>query len=988
MRSAAYLTRLLRPLLRLRWLRFALSVSLTSHTATSGTTQKKEAFFKERLGLVSRALADCASRRDDLLSAAAQIDARRAAARQELEEREAQLQEKIQEMDAAHGAHEERVQELSSALEASRAEVEDLSGQLASARAAATSAQDTASTAQTDLQEAEGAIADYEDKVVALEGALAEAKAHSADVSRELEVAVATIASHSTSLSQAKAAHTRAMADMEAEATRKEASLITERDAALAQATELESQVSKLKAQLAEAEASSTAASRDSELLASRAAQEAELAQRNAASLEEQLTRVKAELQEKMGTISQLLKTVGEMTAGKDAAMRSQGQREEKLQERLDKLGRERDELQAEVIRLGGDLRQVREQLATLSSKHEAALEDLASKTESLKGKDEQVTALTAQVSELTSTSAAAAEAAARSISDLEEQVATAKADLGKAQSKAAEQDTTVKSALEEKQRSVAQLEEATKELAEARDTVSTLEAELEALKHSLGASESSKAEMLCAATKEATALRRQMGSMGEVAQRLAAAEARIETLQGQLFRGEMTRRKLHNTIQDLRGNIRVYVRVRPFLPGDEPEDTKCLDDLVPAAKPGVDGQSVTLAAVPARGGKASTMSRPSKPSTFSFDGVFGPDADQAHVFNEVGPLVQSALDGYNVCLFSYGQTGSGKTHTMVGGPGEASGLIPRSISKILAESRRMGDEGWEYSLQASFLEIYNENIRDLLTAPSKSKPSFSAAGGGAASSTGQSLSVVHHGDGTTEVPGLTLVDVSGAAAIEELLDTASANRSVASTAMNEVSSRSHSVFTLHIKGCHAEKGVEVQGTLNLVDLAGSERVGRSGAEGKHLKEAGAINKSLSALGDVFTSLGRGSGHIPFRNSKLTYLLAPCFKGDGKTLMLVNLSPTEASASESLCSLRFASTVSQVHLGQATKRVSAAPTASTPGPKAAAAPGAPSSATRTPKFGTFPGRRGAPATGGTRRARPGSAAKGSTVTASKRARKL
>jgi kinesin family protein C1 len=149
----------------------------------------------------------------------------------------------------------------------------------------------------------------------------------------------------------------------------------------------------------------------------------------------------------------------------------------------------------------------------------------------------------------------------------------------------------------------------------------------------------------------------------------------------------------------------------------------------------------------------------------------------------------------------------------------------------------------------------------------------------------------------------------------------AAKKRAVAVTNMNAQSSRSHSVFTLHVKGRHEGKGIIVSGSLNLCDLAGSERLSRSGAEGDRKKETQAINKSLSCLADVFSALAKKAPHIPFRNSKLTHLLQKCFKGDGKTLMLVSLSPTMASAQESMCSLRFAAQVSQVELGKPKKRV-------------------------------------------------------------------
>jgi kinesin family protein C1 len=127
----------------------------------------------------------------------------------------------------------------------------------------------------------------------------------------------------------------------------------------------------------------------------------------------------------------------------------------------------------------------------------------------------------------------------------------------------------------------------------------------------------------------------------------------------------------------------------------------------------------------------------------------------------------------------------------------------------------------------------------------------------------------------------------------------------------------------LQLRGINEESGTTVQGALNLCDLAGSERLDGSGAaiDAQRLKETQAINKSLSCLGDVFTSLANGSKHVPFRNSKLTYLLQDCLSRDGKALMFVNLSPTLDSSNESLCSLRFAQRVNQVELGKATKKV-------------------------------------------------------------------
>jgi len=256
------------------------------------------------------------------------------------------------------------------------------------------------------------------------------------------------------------------------------------------------------------------------------------------------------------------------------------------------------------------------------------------------------------------------------------------------------------------------------------------------------------------------------------------------------------------------------------------------------------------------------------------------------------------------VCLFSYGQTGSGKTHTMQGTTqGENRGIIPRSIEKVLQESKRLASQGWEYNLQATFVEIYNETIKDLLE------------------ETKGPLSIKMDARGQPCIPGATRVPIINRSQIDELMKVAAKARSVACTSMNDQSSRSHSVFTLHLTGENSQENLTLRGQLNLCDLAGSERLSRSGAVGDRLKETQAINKSLSALADVFHNLKTKSSHVPYRNSKLTHMLQSCFSGQGKTMMLVNLSPTMASTGESLCSLRFASKVNKTKLDKPKKQV-------------------------------------------------------------------
>ncbi|XP_057950155.1 kinesin-like protein KIN-14N [Malania oleifera] len=372
---------------------------------------------------------------------------------------------------------------------------------------------------------------------------------------------------------------------------------------------------------------------------------------------------------------------------------------------------------------------------------------------------------------------------------------------------------------------------------------------------------------------------------------RLADAELKI-------IEGEKLRKKLHNTILELKGNIRVFCRVRPLLPDDSA---------------GAETKVISYPTSTEAFGRGIDLLQNGQKHSFTFDKVFMPDASQDEVFVEISQLVQSALDGYKVCIFAYGQTGSGKTYTMMGKPGlpELKGLIPRSLEQIFQTRQSLRSQGWKYEMQVSMLEIYNEMIRDLLST-NRSCSDVSRTENGVF---GKQYTIKHDANGNTHVSDLTIVDVHSTREVSFLLDQAAQSRSVGRTQMNEQSSRSHFVFTLRISGVNESTEQQVQGVLNLIDLAGSERLSKSGSTGDRLKETQAINKSLSSLSDVIFALAKKEDHVPFRNSKLTYLLQPCLGGDSKTLMFVNVSPDPSSLGESLCSLRFAARVNACEIG-------------------------------------------------------------------------
>ncbi|KAL1554800.1 hypothetical protein AAHA92_15318 [Salvia divinorum] len=296
--------------------------------------------------------------------------------------------------------------------------------------------------------------------------------------------------------------------------------------------------------------------------------------------------------------------------------------------------------------------------------------------------------------------------------------------------------------------------------------------------------------------------------------------------------------RKLHNELQELKGNIRVYCRIRPFHPGQKGKQS--IIEYI-----GENGELTV--ANPAKPGKEGRRS-------FRFDKVYDLTSTQAQVFADTQPLIQSVLDGFNVCIFAYGQTGSGKTYTMTGPDGASEdewGVNYRALKNLFTITQDRGSI-LQYEVSVQMVEIYNEQ-----------------------------------------------------------------NRAKSATAMNERSSRSHSIVSIHTRGTDLKSGSSLRGSLHLVDLAGSERVDRSEVTGDRLKEAQHINKSLSALGDVVFALSQKSAHVPYRNSKLTQVLQSSLGGHAKTLMFVQLNPDATSFSETLSTLKFAERVSGVELGAA-----------------------------------------------------------------------
>lgn len=302
---------------------------------------------------------------------------------------------------------------------------------------------------------------------------------------------------------------------------------------------------------------------------------------------------------------------------------------------------------------------------------------------------------------------------------------------------------------------------------------------------------------------------------------------------------------------------------------------------------------------------------------TFSFDRVFDENATQEQVYEPIEPLILNAMDGYSICIFAYGQTGSGKTFSMEGHPSspELLGIIPRAMQTILSRVESLKEEGWEYCIRCSLIEIYNDTIRDLL------QPTSLYDKGGAAFEQPQYHAIKQNlEDKTTSVTRVKERKITNLNDFWVVYKEAVRHRRTAATILNAHSSRSHCIFVLHLDGVNHTIRQRSAGKLCLVDLAGSERILESGVKGEQLKEAININKSLMNLGKCISAM-RTSEVVPWRNSKLTYFLQSYLgvKG-GKMLMLVTVSDKREHAVESANALRFASRVSETIVGPSIKR--------------------------------------------------------------------
>lgn len=358
----------------------------------------------------------------------------------------------------------------------------------------------------------------------------------------------------------------------------------------------------------------------------------------------------------------------------------------------------------------------------------------------------------------------------------------------------------------------------------------------------------------------------------GELGHSISNLEGEIAGLKQKERLLDKKRREALNKILDIKGSIRVFCRVRPFLLSDRRRIHEPIS---------IGLEKVVVKSVGIR-------------KEYRYDKVFHQAATQEDVFVEVEPILRSALDGHNVCILAYGQTGTGKTFTMDGTNNQA-GIIPRAIEELF---RQASLDNSSITFSMSMLEVYMGNLRDLLAPKVASRTHEVAA---------KCLNIQTDPKGMVEVEGLTQVQIPDTAKAKWWYAKGRRARSTSWTNVNETSSRSHCLMRITISRHGDDSKAKAQvSKLWMVDLGGSERLLKTGATGQTLDEGRAINLSLSALGDVIAALRRKRGHVPYRNSKLTQILKDSLGHSSKVLMLVHISPCEEDVGETICSLSFA----------------------------------------------------------------------------------
>ena len=416
-------------------------------------------------------------------------------------------------------------------------------------------------------------------------------------------------------------------------------------------------------------------------------------------------------------------------------------------------------------------------------------------------------------------------------------------------------------------------LTDAKQRAAKLNETIESLTSELDTLKIKLAQSDAS-AEVqeklkkdLALERKRATALQRKVD----------VAQSEIDEATDRYIEERVKRIRYHNMLEDMKGKIRVYCRLRPMSGSEKKRSDK-------QATTPMDQYTIQVMKEKGR----------DRRKQFTFDEVYAPDASQEKVFSNTQHLIQSAYDGFNVCIFAYGQTGTGKTYTMFGEP-SSPGIAPRAI-KGLYDLVQTGRKTSRIKISCYMVELYKAKLQDLLQ---KSLPK-------------PKLKVQKNIRGIVEVQGVKILPAESEERMMAILEEGNEQRKTSSTLMNVGSSRSHLILSILIEKQDKRTGKTTMGKLSLVDLAGSERIKKTGATAEQIKEANSINQSLSALGNVIAALSSGQKHVPYRSHVLTNLMSDSLGGNAKTLMFVNVGPSAYNTDETINALNYATRVKMV----------------------------------------------------------------------------
>ncbi|XP_063791344.1 kinesin-like protein KIF22 [Pseudophryne corroboree] len=324
---------------------------------------------------------------------------------------------------------------------------------------------------------------------------------------------------------------------------------------------------------------------------------------------------------------------------------------------------------------------------------------------------------------------------------------------------------------------------------------------------------------------------------------------------------------------------VRVAVRLRPYM--EKEEEKACVR--------GLNSQSLEIV----------NWRNQLETMQYQFDAFYGDAATQREIYTgSVCPILPHLLIGQNASVFAYGPTGAGKTHTMLGDPSQP-GVIPRAVRDLLQMTRAAScsptEEDWTYNLTMSYVEIYQEKVMDLLEPKNKDLP------------------IREDKDHNILIPGVTHKTINTFSDFDEHFIPASQNRTVASTKLNDRSSRSHAVLLIKVqKNQQVPPFRRLTGKLYMIDLAGSEDNRRTGNQGIRLKESGAINSSLFTLSKVVDALNQGLPRIPYRDSKLTRLLQDSLGGSAHSVMIANIAPEQSYYFDTLTALNFAAKSKQI----------------------------------------------------------------------------